>query len=657
MPSRRRRRVIEKRPTGPPTREEMEALEERLLQVERKARMGLGVSPVLSGDPDGDDSWEWTFDAHVPSADDATTVGGYIPDEIPYITDGAAPGSSPTPTVTGGPRYFAVKWTGVANADLVTYEVHVSATPAFTADATTLAGETPGGLAYIRKLPDDTDFIYETDYYFQLIAKDEDGSAAASAEVGPVQLDPNGTDDILAGAVTAEKLEAVLAMASAILAGTFGGANVQVGLGVKDDGAGNPILDTGFLGIRAYDGSDGEDPTFKLDGSGGTAQFKGRVRFGSNALSKLTTNDMVQLEAQPGGSWNVPSLLQSNSTAAEDASAISCAFEETPTLGNEIIVVVTSRDPTGAPTHTIGGTGWTSVRNNTFQAENRQTVYRRTATADGNDNPSITFDKNADLSVIQVFEFFGVQDVEDATGDTDSGTGSGSPAATGPTGTVTQDGIVLGFVSYQGNFATPVVYPQLTSSPADYTQIGQADAVDFVNRQVVGNAVYLKAVSGSTHSISVDLEDVDAWRAAIVSLKAQAVAVEPAEVATARLYTKDVGGTGYLHSVDENGLQSAVVLGEDGEVWRLEYVTDSLNLPSVAGHSSTTVTASIPSLAAGDLIFYLGRDAGGGAQFKIEPESPVCTTPGEITLRAYNADAATADPGAIDYHFIVIHRS
>lgn len=99
------------------------------------------------------------------------------------MSDGNAPASSPTPTVVGGLGYVYATWTPVANADPVTYEVHMSTTSGFTPVAGTKATEVSGTFALIDTLPQSsTALTYGTTYYIKLIAKDRDGAAAAGAQ-------------------------------------------------------------------------------------------------------------------------------------------------------------------------------------------------------------------------------------------------------------------------------------------------------------------------------------------------------------------------------------------------------------------------------------------------------------------------------------------
>jgi len=143
---------------------------------------------IIAKDVDGSASASTQDSAQVDkitTGDTDGTIGG---------SDGSPPASSPTPTVLSHFRSFYVVWTPVANADIVTYEVHMSTSSGFTPSGATLAGEVSGSFANIDKEPDDTDIEYATTYYFKIIAKDADGSAAASAQDSG-QVDQIGVGD------------------------------------------------------------------------------------------------------------------------------------------------------------------------------------------------------------------------------------------------------------------------------------------------------------------------------------------------------------------------------------------------------------------------------------------------------------------------------
>lgn len=130
----------------------------------------------------------WTLAGKV-SLPSVAIEGDAWPVEV--STDGFPPASSPTPEVIGGLDLLHIRWTPISNADPVTYDVHISATSGFTPDSTTLAGSTESSMFSIKALPgaapiegedDPRKLQYDTTYYVKVVARDADGSAAASAE-------------------------------------------------------------------------------------------------------------------------------------------------------------------------------------------------------------------------------------------------------------------------------------------------------------------------------------------------------------------------------------------------------------------------------------------------------------------------------------------
>lgn len=166
-----------------------------------------------------------------------TTV--YIPGSD--ITDGAAPASSPSlaasGSVVGGPNYFRVKWSAVSNADTVYYDVHMGTTSGFTPSGSTLCTTTPGLSTFIKKLPDGTtDIAYDTNYYFKIIAKDNDGSAAAGTVSSASQLlRLDGGADIVANSITANELAVTAITTEAIASSDF--ATGVAGWQIHGDGS------------------------------------------------------------------------------------------------------------------------------------------------------------------------------------------------------------------------------------------------------------------------------------------------------------------------------------------------------------------------------------------------------------------------------------
>lgn len=107
------------------------------------------------------------------------TTGDY---PLTPLSDGLAPSTSPTPVVTGGIGYLHVGWPLVTNADLVTYEVHISTTTGFTAGPTTKVAQINGNAIVLEKDAAGAALVYGTTYYVKIIAKDVDGAAAAGTQ-------------------------------------------------------------------------------------------------------------------------------------------------------------------------------------------------------------------------------------------------------------------------------------------------------------------------------------------------------------------------------------------------------------------------------------------------------------------------------------------
>lgn len=152
-------------------------------------------------------------------------------------TDGQVPASSPAAVVN--PLYGAleIKWTGISNADPVTYEIHLSTTNNFTPSPSTLALQSAGTFAIIKTLPGtSTPLTYGTTYYVKILAKDGDGPAASYGTQGsgaPSAID-NGdiaanairANVIRAGSITADQINSSALLANKII--TVGGRSAVV---------------------------------------------------------------------------------------------------------------------------------------------------------------------------------------------------------------------------------------------------------------------------------------------------------------------------------------------------------------------------------------------------------------------------------------------
>jgi hypothetical protein len=172
----------------------------------------------------------------------ASTIGVTAHSSVPATgSDGDAPTSSPTPECLSGIDAIYVRWTPIVNGDPVTYEVHISDTSGFTPDSTTKAGETQGSIFTIKALPgaapvnpgdpDPRAFDYDTVYYVKVIAKDNDGAAAPSAEAtgnviqipaGSLAADTITAREVVAGSFTGEEFAGEVAIFSQFKTATTG---------------------------------------------------------------------------------------------------------------------------------------------------------------------------------------------------------------------------------------------------------------------------------------------------------------------------------------------------------------------------------------------------------------------------------------------------
>ena len=458
--------------------------------------------------------------------------------------DGAAPGSSPTPTVQGGLGFLAIKWNPVANNDAVTYEVHVStAGSGFTPGAGTKVAETPGGMAVIYKDAGGTDLVYNTDYWVKLIAKDVNGSASASAGVGPTRLDPAGTADILAGAITAAKLETILSLTSSLVAGTASAQRVEVGYGT--DGAGNL---TSFLGVRAFL-PDGSTQSFYLDGASGNVYVKGRIDFG---IGSRIEDDLIDLYEQPGSGFATPAVVQSpsNKTTGGGTGTASVAWSTPTTAGNQCYLVLSMADKDGtAPTPTTP-TGWTLIKGEKaasgWGAVDSMLTYTYVCntTAQRSGTESITLNDTG-YWVLTALEVSGV--VSGAAGIDVSASSEGSAPGNGVLDgaeaiTATANTVVISVITSEPG--GPVNSATITNSFTYQKETAATDAGSPVLRQTVMRRNVTATGTYGPDITCVDTTSSDFYCSVIFAVKAASAAADAIkpDLLRVRFYAKDVGG-------------------------------------------------------------------------------------------------------------------
>jgi hypothetical protein len=140
----------------------------------------------------------WKRSAHGGNANNSPATDG--DDQgiaVPLQGDGSPPASSPAANAAGYVGYIAVWWTPVANADPVSYDIHISTTTGFTPSSSTLVGSVPGGESVsIVRYNDGSALVAGTNYYVKVVARDYDGSASAGAQAGPVTIKAQVSDGV-----------------------------------------------------------------------------------------------------------------------------------------------------------------------------------------------------------------------------------------------------------------------------------------------------------------------------------------------------------------------------------------------------------------------------------------------------------------------------
>jgi hypothetical protein len=236
-------------------------LDARLKRVERSARLShaaLDNTAITVKDDTG------TVRGHIGMQQDGTL--GLV------AVDGPAPGAPSAPTVTPSLGGLRVTWDGTLAdgtalpADFDHVAVHMSTSSGFTPSAATFVGTITrsgdGGMLPVTPLP-------YTEHYTVLLAVNTSGAAStpsAQTAATPVQVDgPDLTAGsvtaaaIAAGAVTADKLEAILQLATRIVAGDPAGARVEL----NEDG------------LRVYNASG--TLTIQFNASDGSGAFTGTI--------------------------------------------------------------------------------------------------------------------------------------------------------------------------------------------------------------------------------------------------------------------------------------------------------------------------------------------------------------------------------------------
>ena len=573
------------------------------------------------------------------------------PPVVEPTSDGSPPGSSPPATVKGGVNFLVVQWPAIANADPVTYEVHLSTSSGFTPSVATHVATVRGTMSVVRNLPGLAPLAMGQTYYARLVATDADGAAAAGVE-GSGQLNPAAGGDVIAGVVTAEMLEAVLVLATTMIAGTLGAGRVELGI-ATDEAMG------GMVGIHAMS-TDGMTVTFMVDAATGEVFVKGHMDFGANWVdpmmpaSRLTADNLIELMRQESTTFKTPVLAQSaagRTTSLAGNATMSVTWPAPTTTGATLLLAVLLYDPDGSAPTPANPTGWGAPIANEPEGTGRLVVWKIENAAQKSGAVTITLNDTC-YAVAQLFEYHGVgvQDVAVVTAG-----GTSSAPAVGPSATTTQtDELWIAFLA-------SIDPPPESPSSGDGTQ---TDAFVFIRedtpptpggKAAVIGAYHKNVVAIGTADVAWTLADSEVWMSALITFKAKVAGVETPDAEKIRLYGRDVAGNPYLHAMNDAGIEGALVLGKPGEVWREEYVSASVNIPNTSAGTGGNLQVTLASLVVGDICELIGASNVSRQFYKAT--RPVCVTAGQITLDYFNMDTAAVDPGADTMHFRITHRS
>lgn len=634
-----------------PSKHTLEELFRRVRALEKRSRVTSSVTiptyevgalpPVIPGQVFyGDDN-----NLHVVTPDGNNFI-------TPGASDGTPPPSSPFPTVRGGLGFLYITWDAVSNADIVTYEVHVSDTGGFTPGPTTLVGETKGTRTVVRYLQDGSLLSYyladgatPKDYFVKIIARDKDGSASASAE-GSGAMDPVGALDILAGSVTAEKLEAVLVLASQIIIGspTLAGITMDV-----DEVAMRDSLGT---------------TTFRMDGQSGDFFSLGQYQFGKGSTIGTSKEDFIDMLEQPSGFQQV-APVQSSAGSGYQSGGFSSAqrnFSTPSAIGSFLLLEVTTFKSSGTPTATTTPAGWTSIKNTTNGSLRLQVFIRENAPSISSQAVSFPGPTLPTHITVGLHEFSGValSATQDLNAENLWAADVTTTVSSSPTSSALADELGVAIVSFKESSSLVPAFDTVTSgwsSRSIVTANSNPSGVgDIIGAGLFWHRETSLGVKSFTASFANLVNTVDYGASVLLTFKAKAASVSVPSANHFRAFARRLSGNSYPHIVNENGIDASLMLGKAGEVWKCEIVTASVNFASLAAHGGTSVAVSITGLNVGDYCFYIGQDQSDQNARGNTTRPPVCTTAGQITLQTYNADTAANDPGASNLYFFVAHK-
>ena len=238
----------------------------------------------------------------------------------PPASDGDAPAAGVTGLAAfGGVGFISLRWVGVANADQVTYDVHISLTSGFTPSGTTVGtgtcvGNIEGTIAFVRKMANGDPLVYrdtndlEEIYYLKVVPRDVDGSGPTGSEVAVSMTEINQADiavgviaaeHIQAGTLSTQELGAATAVINSLIAGDQSTQHLEL------DGQGLRFYDSSGKMLINLPTDPTKKPTFEGDLVTQNLTVNGATIIGATSVTPGSTMTLQSSVQAPG---NAPAV-------------------------------------------------------------------------------------------------------------------------------------------------------------------------------------------------------------------------------------------------------------------------------------------------------------------------------------------------------------
>jgi hypothetical protein len=266
--------------------------------------------------------------------------------------------------VRGGVGYLYMEWDAITNADPVSYDVHLSTTSGFTPSGATLSATVDGTFTFARALPDGTALAYyQSDgitpqkYYCKIVARDQDGSAAAGTQGfdsmkqavgGDIAVGAITAKHILAGSISTQYLGAVDSVISKLVAGSPTGQHVEI------DSAGLRVIGSTGATLVNLPTDPKLRPTFNGDLIAQNLQVIGATFLGATTIAKGTDVTLQSAVQPPSGAPNAqisfpaPAAVFNEGSGAVHRSWFNLAYLATGGATGTVPCFYVSRPPTEA---------------------------------------------------------------------------------------------------------------------------------------------------------------------------------------------------------------------------------------------------------------------------------------------------------------------